>query len=79
MIIYRQDCSKDVNCLNTEVKVKGYLITCQCSYRGEEEANVYPFSTMVVEWGGWPLYPHEITPVPIVEEAGWAPGLVWTG
>ena len=26
-----------------------------------------------------PLYPREKDPVPIVEEAGWAPGPVWTG
>ena len=26
-----------------------------------------------------PLYPRERDPVPIVEEAGWAPGSVWTG
>jgi len=25
------------------------------------------------------LYPREKDPVPIVEEAGWAPGPVWTG
>jgi hypothetical protein len=26
-----------------------------------------------------PLYPHERDQVPIVQEAGWAPGPVWTG
>ena len=26
-----------------------------------------------------PLYPRERDPVPIVQEAGWAPGLFWTG
>ena len=26
-----------------------------------------------------PLYPRERDPVPIVQEAGWAPGPVWTG
>jgi len=25
-----------------------------------------------------PLYPRERDPVPIVQEAGWAPGSVWT-
>ena len=25
------------------------------------------------------LYPRELDPVTIVQEAGWAPGLVWTG
>ena len=27
----------------------------------------------------WPLYPRERDAVPIVQEAGWAPGPVWTG
>jgi hypothetical protein len=26
-----------------------------------------------------PLYPREAAPFPIVQEAGWAPGTVWTG
>jgi hypothetical protein len=26
-----------------------------------------------------PLYPHEDDPISIVEDAGWAPGPVWTG
>ena len=26
----------------------------------------------------WPLYPRERDPVPIVQEAGWVPGTVWT-
>jgi hypothetical protein len=26
-----------------------------------------------------PIYPREVYPVPIVQEAGWAPGQVWTG
>ena len=27
----------------------------------------------------WSLYPLETDPIPIVEEAGWATGPVWTG
>jgi len=27
----------------------------------------------------WPLYSWERDPVPTTQEAGWAPGLVWTG
>ena len=27
----------------------------------------------------WPIYPPGKDPVPIVQEAGWAPGSVWTG
>ena len=26
-----------------------------------------------------PIYPREADPVPIVQEAGWAPGFVWMG
>jgi len=29
--------------------------------------------------GGWPLYPRERDPEPIVQEAEWDPELVWTG
>ena len=27
----------------------------------------------------WPLYLYETDPVPIIQEAGWAPGPPWTG
>jgi hypothetical protein len=27
----------------------------------------------------WPLFTPGKDPVPIVQEAGWAPGMVWTG
>ena len=33
----------------------------------------------VVNATPWPIYPLERDLVPIVSEAGWAPGLVWTG
>jgi len=33
----------------------------------------------VVSTTSWPLYPQERDPVPIVQEAGWALRLVWTG
>jgi hypothetical protein len=33
----------------------------------------------VVSATPWPLYPRETDPVPIVYEAEWAPGPVWTG
>jgi hypothetical protein len=29
--------------------------------------------------GGWPLYPRERDPEPIVQDAEWAPEPVWTG
>jgi len=34
---------------------------------------------LVVNAMPWPLYPWERGLVQIVQEAGWAPGLVWTG
>jgi len=33
----------------------------------------------VVNATPWPLYPRKGDPVPIVQEAGWDPGPVWTG
>jgi hypothetical protein len=33
----------------------------------------------VVKDTPWPLYPRETDPVPILQEARWAPGPVWTG
>ena len=33
----------------------------------------------VVDATPWQLYPRERDPVPIVQEAGWAPVPVWTG
>ena len=46
---------------------------------------LYPFFNLGARWG-WvvnatprPLYPRERDPLPIVREAEWAPGLVWTG
>jgi len=34
---------------------------------------------VVVKTTPWPLYSRERDPVPIVQEAVWIPGLVWTG
>jgi hypothetical protein len=33
----------------------------------------------VVNATPWRLHPREKNPVPIVQEAGWAPGQVWMG
>ena len=36
------------------------------------------FLISAVDWGAWsPLYPRERDPVPIIQEAGRAPGAVW--
>ena len=59
---------------------------------GEGEAGDFPQKvsrgtvSLTSRWMGWvvnatlrPLKPRKRDPVPIVEEAGWAPGPVWTG
>jgi hypothetical protein len=52
--------------------------------RGGVEVQLYSFN-LGARWGWvvnampWPLYPQERDPVPIVQEAGWAPGQVWMG
>jgi len=50
-----------------------------------EDAQLYSFFNLGATWA-WvvnatsrPLYPRERDPVPTVQEAGWAPGPVWTG
>ena len=35
--------------------------------------------TVALEGGDWSVAPPGKDPVPILQEAGWAPGLVWTG
>jgi hypothetical protein len=52
--------------------------------RGGVEVYLYSFSTTKLGGGGWPApRPGRFTPgkdqVPIVQEAGWAPGSFWTG
>jgi len=48
------------------------------------EVQLYSFFNLGARWGGWSasrlhrLKPGK-DPVPIVWEAGWAPGPVWTG
>jgi hypothetical protein len=51
--------------------------------RGWIEVQIYPFVTSAIERGGWSApRPGRFTPgkdpVPIVQEAEWAPGPVWT-
>jgi hypothetical protein len=51
--------------------------------RGWIEVQLYPFLTSALGGGGWlPPRPGRFTPgkdpVPIAQEAGWAPGPVWT-
>ena len=55
-------------------------------HEGTEEEYMYSFFLTSVLDGGWvvnatprPLYPGEKDQVSIVQEAGWAPGPVWTG
>jgi len=52
---------------------------------GREEYSSYSFTTSALDWGEWSascpgraLPPGKGPPVPIVQEAGWAPEPVWT-
>jgi hypothetical protein len=54
-------------------------------YRAERRYSSYSFSTSALDGGEWSvsrpgraLPPGKRTPVPIGQEAGWAPELVWT-
>jgi hypothetical protein len=68
---------------NTYYKGKGHPITGHQGPRGEVELELYSFSTAALGGGGWSApRPGRITPgkdpVPIVQEAGWTPGPIWT-
>jgi hypothetical protein len=62
---------------------KGHPITGYQVTRGGVEVQLYLFSTSALGRGGWSV-PHSgrftpgKDPVPIVQEAEWAPGPVWT-
>jgi hypothetical protein len=52
---------------------------------GERRYSSYSYLTSALDWGEWSasrpdraLHPGEGPPVPIVQEAGWAPEPVWT-
>jgi hypothetical protein len=58
-------------------------MTCDEGTEGEHRYNSTLSLTSARDGGvnatPQPLYPRERDPVPIVQEAGWAPGPVWTG
>ena len=65
-------------------KGKGHPITGHEGPEGEQMYSSTLPSTSALDEGGWSTKrPGRFTPwrdpVPIVQEAGWAPGLVWTG
>jgi hypothetical protein len=61
-------------------KGKGHPITGHQGPRGGVEVELYSFSTSAIEGGGWSAScPGRFTPrKDPVQEAGWAPGPVWT-
>jgi hypothetical protein len=68
----------------TESKVKQSRYTPWRRLRGEEYSS-YSFTTSALDGGEWSasrlgraLLPGKGPPVPIVQEAGWAPEPVWT-
>jgi hypothetical protein len=78
--------SYSLNSISCCLKVKCQPITgTDGSERERVEVQLHTFSTSTLGGGGWRSAPRpsRITPgknpVPIVQEAGWAPGLVWTG
>jgi hypothetical protein len=69
--------------MNDTVKGKGHPITGHEEPTGGIEILLYSFSTSALGGGGWSApRPGRFTPgkdpVPIVQEAGWAPGPVLT-
>jgi len=70
---------------NNKGKVKG-KVHPRTRHKGPEGVEYsYSFFNLGARWG-WvvnatprPLSPRERDPLPIVQEAGWAPGPVWTG
>jgi hypothetical protein len=69
---------------NPELQLKMSLYTPRRRL-GERRYSSYSFSTSAVEGGEWSasrpgraLAPGKGSPVPIVQEAGWAPEPVWT-
>ena len=65
-------------------KGKGHPITGHKCPEGEQMYSSTLPSALALDWGGWSSpRPGRFTPakdpVRIVQEAGWAPGLVWMG
>ena len=65
-------------------KRKVHPTTAHEGPEGEEMYSSTLSLTSALDWGGWSApRPGRLTPekglVPIVQEAGWAPGPVWTG
>jgi hypothetical protein len=68
-----------------KVKVKFTLEQATKAQRWSKCTSIALLFNLGARWG-WvfnatprPLYPWERDPVPIVSEAGWVPGPVWTG
>jgi hypothetical protein len=71
--------------LHNELKAKAIPLHAAKALGGESKYSSYSFSTSAVDGGEWSashpsrvLVPRKGPPVPIVQEAGWAPEPVWT-
>jgi hypothetical protein len=71
--------------VNSKSKSKAVPLHAMETLGGERTYSSYSFSTSALDGGEWPasrpgraLPPGERTPVPIVQEAGWAREPVWT-
>jgi hypothetical protein len=66
------------------IKAKAVPLYAMKVLGGERRYSSYSFSTLALDGGEWSAscpdraLPQGKTPVPIVQEAGWAPELVWT-
>jgi hypothetical protein len=62
------------------MSVKSSPSTCHEGAWGERRYGSYSFSTLALDRGEWSASRpgRALPPVPIVQEAGWAPELAWT-
>ena len=72
-------------CIYICIYIQNFILEQAMKAIGRVEVQFYSLFNFGARWG-WqvnatsrPLYPRERGPVPIVQEAGWATGSVWTG
>jgi hypothetical protein len=64
---------------NLDLPKQSSPATCHGGAWGESRYSSYSFTTSALDGGEWPRFaPGKGPPVPIVQEAGWAPEPVWT-
>jgi hypothetical protein len=85
--LFSKECRPAVGLIKSLIQLvgkgKGHPITGHQRPRRGVEVQLYSFSTSAQGGGGWSAprpgrFNPGKDPVPIVQEAGWAPGTVWT-